>query len=380
MGYYDVLRLGVTLGGERVALRVKAGMVSWDEAEMAAILLAESAAIAPGERLLLLEGGAGALAVWAARREALVHCYDGSAVAAQMARLTVDDSDVVGVTVHEAACPPATEVGSFDVALLPIPKGRAYARLLLGAACRALKPGGRLYLAGPNAGGAKAVIKDAAAILGRATTLRTKARHRVGLAIKGGDASGEVSPAEATTFEAAGLRLFGLPGVFSRGGLDEGTARLLETLDDDLCYGKRVLDVGCGSGAIGMTAARRGASAVDLVDSAWLAVACAEQGIMANGLSGVCQVRASDLYAAVGDEPYDLILSNPPFHAGHKVDTEAAEALIVGARDRLVRRGILRVVANRFLLYDRLMAAVFGRVAIVQADTRYHVLQAVRAR
>ncbi len=379
MGYYDVLRQNVILDDERYTLQTKPGMVSWEQVEMATVLLTQCVTIPPGARVLLLEGGTGVLAAWAARREAFVHVYDGSLLAARLARLTVAVNDVTGVVVHDAVVPPAAETGTFDLVLLVIPKGRAYARALLGAACRALKTGGRLYLAGPNNGGAKSVIKDAGEIFGQVNTIRTKGRNRVGLAVKGEESPGADGPlAAGVAYEAAGLSLFGVPGVFSWDALDDGTAMLLDTLSEDFCGGERVLDVGCGTGAIGLAAGRLGASAVDMIDSAWLAVASAQQNITANGLDDVCRAWASDLFADVDETPYDLILANPPFHAGHKVDTGAAEALIAGAYDRLSRQGVLRLVANRFLPYERLMRETFKRAKIVRETTRYFVIQVTR--
>lgn len=380
MGYYDVTRQRVTLDGQRIVFHTKAGLEAWAEVETAVRLLAENADIQSGNRVLLLQAGTGVLAVWAARRGGEVHCYDDSLIAARLTRETLAANDVTA-TVYEAPCPSGGAVSLFDVALLTIPKGRAYTRSLLGAAFHALKPGGRLYLAGPNPAGAKAVVKDAGLILGRSATIRTRARNRVGIAVRLAGASGVATPSESyREFEAAGLRLFGMPGVFSWEELDDGTAHLLDTLDHALCAGRRVLDMGCGYGVIGLAAARHGAAAVDMVDSSWLALECASHGIRANGLSAVCRAWASDLYSDVGPEPYDLILSNPPFHAGHAVDTEAAAELIGGARQRLVPGGRLRLVANLFLPYDRLMAEVFGaeQVRALYEGSRYRVLEATR--
>jgi 16S rRNA (guanine1207-N2)-methyltransferase len=382
MGYYDVMRQRVVLGEDRISLRLKAGMVPWEEEETAAILLAESAEVPPGGRALLLESGTGALAVWAAWQGAEVCCYDSSLIACRITRETLVANDV-RATVVDAAGPSPAEAGRFDVALLPIPKGRAFTGLLLGAAYRALKPGGRLYFAGPNAGGAKAIVKDAGAIFGRATTLRTRARYRVAVAVKIGGAAGAAVPPSLEAcrqIEAAGLTLCTMPGVFSWDRLDAGTTRLLDTLDEDVCAGQRVLDVGCGNGVIGLHAARLGAAAVDMVDSSWLAVSCAQESILANGAGATCRAWASDLYADVGDTAYDLILSNPPFHIGHAVETEGVEALIAGARDRLRAGGRLRLVANAFLPYDRPLGDAFGQsnFRVVREDTRFRVFEAVR--
>jgi 16S rRNA (guanine1207-N2)-methyltransferase len=380
MGYYDVLRQQVRLAGERVTIHYKNGLPAWNEVESALLLLAEGVTIPSGARVLVLESGSGALAVWAARRGAEVHCYDGSLLASRMTRQSLASNGVTG-HVYDAVCPPPSAAGTFDLALLVIPKGRAYTRALLGGTARALKPGARLYLAGANAAGAKALVKDAGAILGRSATVRTRARNRLGMAVRLAAAPGAPAPEEAFhEFEADGLKLTGAPGVFSWEALDDGTACLLATLDANLCGGQRVLDVGCGSGAIGFTAARNGAAAVDMIDAAWLAVECARLGIRANGLDAVCRAWPADLYADVPDGTYDLILSNPPFHIGQAVETAAAEALISGAHEHLVPGGRLRLVANVFLPYEPLLAAVFGagRVRTVAEDARYRVLEAAR--
>ena len=387
--YYSVMRQRVLLGGQRIVRLHKAGLAGWDDVEPALTLLAEDVQIAAGTRVLVLESGGGALAVWAAGKGAEVVCYDSSVIGVRLTRAALDENGVSG-QVMEAACPSASDAGTFDLALLPIPKGRAYARALIAGAARALKPGARLYLAGPNAGGAKAVVQDAGEIMGRSATLRTKARNRLAMAVRlAGTGALVAAPGENFhEFTWDDLALFGAPGVFSWEAVDDGTARLLATMDAALCEGQRVLDVGCGVGVIGLQAARLGAAAVDMVDAAWLAVDCARQGVQSNWLADRCRVWASDLYSdvpAIDPESnvpagYDLILSNPPFHVGHAVGTDAAEALIRGAFARLNRGGRLRVVANLFLPYDRLMADVFGqgRVTTVAEDTRYRVLQAVR--
>src|SRR5436189_72295 len=82
------------------------------------------------------------------------------------------------------------------------------------------------------------------------------------------------------------------------------------TEDEGLPPGARVLDVCTGSGVLAITAARRGAHAT-AVDISRRAVLCAALNARLNGVS-VRAVRG-DLLAAVGDERFDAIVSNPPY-------------------------------------------------------------------
>lgn len=371
MGYYDTLIRRVSLGGESIQAYSKAGAAPWDELAISAALLAETVEIAPGDAILVMQGG-GALAVWAERLGAAVHYYDHNLIDLRLARLMAEANQCQQLAVYDAAFP--RQRGVFDAALLAIPKGRGFARLLLTAARRALKPEGRLYLAGRNAVGAKAVLADAAAIFGHAVTLKSKARHRVGVAIKTAAHQPDLALPDPQPLNANGLQLLTLPGVFSADALDAGTAMLIQSMDKALCEGRQVLDVGCGYGIIGLAAAQHGARSVDMTDVNLLAVECAALSVQANGLRQ-CAVIASDLYEGLQGKAYDLILSNPPFHSGHQIETETAEALIYGAWEWLEGGGRLRLVANRFLPYDRIIRAAFGEARIIAEDNRYWALE-----
>ncbi len=79
--------------------------------------------------------------------------------------------------------------------------------------------------------------------------------------------------------------------------------------------GRRVLDLGTGSGVIGIAAAQHGAHVL-AVDRNPQAVALARSNAAANGVS--LEVRHSDLFAALApNEKFDWIIFNPPFFAKH---------------------------------------------------------------
>ncbi len=77
---------------------------------------------------------------------------------------------------------------------------------------------------------------------------------------------------------------------------------------------KRLLDLCCGGGAIGLAAAHYDRElAVDLVDLDGEALQLAHQNRDRLGLVDRVEILQSDLFAAVQGRRYDLILSNPPY-------------------------------------------------------------------
>lgn len=74
----------------------------------------------------------------------------------------------------------------------------------------------------------------------------------------------------------------------------------------------QVLDLCCGTGAIGLTLALECPSCqVTLTDLSRDALALAQEN--AQLLKAACRFMQGDLFAAVGDERYHLIVSNPPY-------------------------------------------------------------------
>jgi 16S rRNA (guanine1207-N2)-methyltransferase len=96
------------------------------------------------------------------------------------------------------------------------------------------------------------------------------------------------------------------------------------------------------------------------------------------GLSGAVRVLASDALAAVADERYDLIVSNPPFHSGKGVDYAMAQAFIGQSVAALRPGGRLVVVANQFIRYEKSMGEAFSRVKFLAETGTYHVIEGVK--
>ena len=77
--------------------------------------------------------------------------------------------------------------------------------------------------------------------------------------------------------------------------------------------GKKLLEVGCGSGLLSLVAAKSGAG-VTAVDINPTAIACSRANAQNNHLR--IEVVHSDIFQNLQQEAYDIIIVNPPFFEG----------------------------------------------------------------
>ncbi|ELK9204697.1 16S rRNA (guanine(1207)-N(2))-methyltransferase RsmC [Salmonella enterica] len=173
-----------------------------------------------------------------------------------------------------------------------------------------------------------------------------------------------------------GLTIKTLPGVFSRDGLDAGSQLLLSTLTPHT-KGK-VLDVGCGAGVLSAALASHSPKVrLTLCDVSAPAVEASRATLAANGLDG--EVFASNVFSEVKGR-FDMIISNPPFHDGMQTSLDAAQTLIRGAVRHLNSGGELRIVANAFLPYPKILDETFGFHDVIAQTGRFKVYRTVMTR
>ena len=122
------------------------------------------------------------------------------------------------------------------------------------------------------------------------------------------------------TVRAAGFRLSVRPTVFHPSFFisSERFASFIDELD---LAGKRVIDIGTGTGILALAAARAGAESVVAADINPNASLNASENARANGLGDRVTGLCSNLLAALARRPlFDVILSSPPKHAGEPRD------------------------------------------------------------
>ena len=372
-GYYDWREFDARVGDRTIRYASKPGLPGWDEDDHAARLLGESIEIRPGDRLIDLRCGRGVVVALAAQRGADVTASDDYILAVEATRRTLALNGV-----RASILSPGDQLPSgCDVAVIVIPKNREVVRQLIDTASAALKPGGRVYLAGANRSGVKSAIDDLAAVFGGVTTLAYGKGHRVATATR--PASLEVGASDIfrqVEVEARGevWRVVTGAGVFSRDHLDEGTRHLIETMS--VRAGESLLDLGCGCGIVGLVGARLG-NHVTCVDASADSVEATHRTLSTNGVRHA-EVFWSDCASAVRDRQYDVVATNPPFHQGVGTDYDVARQFVDDAAAVLRPGGRLVLVANRFLRYERDMAGLFADVRVIYEDGRFRVLEAVK--
>jgi 16S rRNA (guanine1207-N2)-methyltransferase len=141
------------------------------------------------------------------------------------------------------------------------------------------------------------------------------------------------------------IRLRTRPGVFSHRQLDGGARALIKAMT--VSPGMRVLDLGCGSGAVGLAAAlRAGSVQVDAIDSnpraiestRWAAAQASTDHQLPPSITVILDCDGS----SISSTDYDFVLANPPYFSDFRISRLFVET----AQRALRRNGLLQLVTK----------------------------------
>jgi 16S rRNA (guanine1207-N2)-methyltransferase len=315
----------------------------------------------------------GALAAARLFPAAEVHFFTLDAFELHRARETLILNQAESIRCHLGADLP--HPGSYDWVIFPASHaGDSMLTVeLLREARGALKPRGKILAATDNQH--DRWLHDRILEVFGSATIHLRAKHGVAyIARKQPDH--ELRPRDYSRVFGAivlgtGLELESRPGIFSHGKLDEGTLALSEMAK--LEESSRVVDLGCGSGALGIRAALAAPRGFALLaDSSVRAVQAARKNILRNRVEGNSLAVLSYDLSAARDESFDLALANPPYYGDYRIlesfAREAHRVLLPGGDFFLVTKtperpqGIVNALfGNASVLSRRGYAVVRGK-------------------
>ncbi len=321
--------------------------------------------------------GATAAAIWAARSGATLTTWNDSIVE----RLSLTSSFVANglpmpqtSTAWDFAGLPAHRC---ELALLHLPRGKELQAQLIRLSASMLRPGGKLVVVGAVQEGVKGALDETRRVCGRAGVVSRKGGYHAVLAYA---PEPGISPplvsfdARRIQVDGQSTELFSCVGVFANDRLDGGAAALINAMV--VTPGTKVLDLGCGTGLVGLAAARRGARLV-ATDVSARAVAGTRRTLAANGYPNVLAHLCPGA-AAVPDGSVDTVVTNPPFHRGHDTSFEVSQLFVRESARVLRPGGQAYLVANTFLDYRPWLEQHFASVAVAAEDLRFRVWSARR--
>lgn len=330
---------------------------------------------APGGRVLFLH--ARAAAVRQARDSHGWACV-------QPLRPLADELEAWGCSV--AAEPADADRGGYDAVLALPPRQRDLARACLARAVASLREGGQLRMAMANLEGARSGERDLGDLIG---TVQSQSRHKCRMfgGVLDTDRIDrgllEAWLALDAPREILDGRFVSRPGLFAWDRIDTASALLARHLPSDLRGS--LGDLGAGFGYLASQALQRnpGLDTVHLYEADARALEPARENIRrtleALGRDVACDVHWHDVTKGVARR-HDVIVCNPPFHAGRADRPQLGQSFIEAAAGALGERGQLWLVANRHLPYEATLGRLFPDVHTVIEQDGFKVIHAVRGK
>ncbi|MBN1487979.1 MAG: methyltransferase, partial [Anaerolineae bacterium] len=207
-------------------------------------------------QVLVIGPGATATAAWAARNNATLTYWTENIAEAHSLTATFEGNHLTLPQAYLQADFKGLKAGEFDLVLLHLPRGHNLQEEILKLAAAVLKPGGQLVFVGAKREGVKSALILAKTIFGRAGIVVHKGSYHAGIALRPKNKTYTIPELTYQKYEVVlndtPIPLVSCTGVFAENRLDDGAAALIAGMKIE--PGARVLDLGCGTGVVGLMA------------------------------------------------------------------------------------------------------------------------------
>ena len=164
--------------------------------------------------------------------------------------------------------------------------------------------------------------------------------------------------------------------MFSREKLDIGTRFLLEHIPKGNY--KKILDLGCGNGIIGISAKMKNIeSDILFSDDSKMAIESAKINYF-NYFQNSANYIWTNCFENQEKNSLDLVLCNPPFHQQNTVGDFIALQMFKDAYDSLKTGGMIRVIGNSHLGYSKELHKIFRNSVIIASNHKFMIIDAYK--
>ncbi|WP_337026747.1 class I SAM-dependent methyltransferase [Microbacterium sp. LB16] len=359
----------------------------------------------PGAETVVIgdEYGAITLALVGAGRGG-VRVHQDLATGRRALQRNADDLGLTGFASHELD---PTLLSGARLVLLQLPKALAELEEIADAVARWAAPDVQLIAGGR----VKHMTLTQNEVLGRsfAHVQAQRAERKSRLIVATEPSPVPAEPPYPVTARHDGLTLVAHGAAFAGARLDIGTRVLLDVLDlhgsqllksgpidggsgpnrapsgdssgvVNSTESRRVLDLGCGTGALAVSwALAHPRDVVTATDRSAAAVASARATAVANGVADRVTVTHDDAGSALPDASFDVVLLNPPFHLAASVHTGAATRLFEAAARVLRPGGELFTVYNSALGYRPELTRLIGTTEQLRRTPKFTVTRSIQS-
>lgn len=271
----------------------------------------------------------------------------------------------------------------FDWVLFRVSKEKPVVFHVFNHAAKLLKPEGQLVITGEKNDGIKTYAERASQLLGSKTQLK-KHGMAYSACIKKQDPLNTdriLDDKQYTrlreTVSVGQQPVLSKPGVFGWNKIDRGSELLMSVASRHLDHlgfePTSVLDLGCGYGYLTLATeywpyiAYRCAT-----DNNAAALQCVQENARVRKMN--VEVVAADAGSSI-DRAFELILCNPPFHQGFKVDGDLTRKFLQQAQRLLQKSGIALFVVNQFIGLETLAQRNFSAVNVLHREAGFKIIE-----